>query len=507
MTWDVEAPPADPVDVALLVEGTYPFVRGGVSSWVHRLIESLPELTFSVIFLGGRRADHGAAAFPRPANVRFLARRYLFEPPEDATVPATTRRDAPFADVDRLLAELRASGADTSLDRALLGRVAHVLAEPRGVTRQDFLHGDDAWRRIDAAYRRACPDGSFTDYFWTVRAIGAPVFTVAELALVLPPARCYHAVSTGYAGCLGALLRHCHDRPLVVTEHGIYTKERKIDLASAEHVPGDHCDPRAPGFGRRQWMRFFEGLGRVIYASADVTVALSEGARRRQIKDGADPARSRVVPNGVDLARFAGVSAGRAETPPPAIGFLGRVVPIKDVKCFLRAMKAVVAELPAVEGWIVGPTAEDESYARECVELTAALGLERNVKFTGFQRLEDVLPHLGLLVLTSISEGLPLVILEAFASGLPAVTTDVGACRELIEGRSAEDRALGAAGAVLPIADPEGVARAAIALLRDPARWRAAAQVAYQRAEAHYAEARVVDAYRQIYAEAGAWRA
>ena len=42
-----------PVDICLLLEGTYPYVRGGVSSWLHQIIEGLNEYTFHIIFLGG----------------------------------------------------------------------------------------------------------------------------------------------------------------------------------------------------------------------------------------------------------------------------------------------------------------------------------------------------------------------------------------------------------------------------------------------------------------------
>ena len=45
-------PGAGPIDVGLLLEGTYPYVSGGVSSWVHEIISGLPELTFGAIFLG-----------------------------------------------------------------------------------------------------------------------------------------------------------------------------------------------------------------------------------------------------------------------------------------------------------------------------------------------------------------------------------------------------------------------------------------------------------------------
>lgn len=41
-------------DIALLLEGTYPFIRGGgVSSWVHQMISGLPEYRFALVFLGG----------------------------------------------------------------------------------------------------------------------------------------------------------------------------------------------------------------------------------------------------------------------------------------------------------------------------------------------------------------------------------------------------------------------------------------------------------------------
>lgn len=125
----------------------------------------------------------------------------------------------------------------------------------------------------------------------------------------------------------------------------------------------------------------------------------------------------------------------------------------------------------------------------------------------GFASPEKILPQLGLLALTSISEALPLVILEAYASGLPVIATDVGACRELVEGRTPEDRALGAGGTIVPIADPEATARAAVELLRDPARWRAAQEAGIRRVETHYTRAIMIDAYRRVYEEAISWQA
>ena len=193
--------------------------------------------------------------------------------------------------------------------------------------------------------------------------------------------------------------------------------------------------------------------------------------------------------------------AKRPETPPPILCLIGRVVAIKDVKTFIRMMRSVINRMPDAEGWIAGPEDEDPDYAEECRELVISLGLTGKVKFLGFQKVEVVLEKIGLVVLSSISEALPLVVLEGYAAGVPALTTDVGACSQLVYGVTPEDRALGAAGTVVRIADPQAMAAAAIELLR-PENWVAARDAAIARVERYYTEAQMFDEFRQIYEEA-----
>jgi glycosyltransferase involved in cell wall biosynthesis len=105
-------------------------------------------------------------------------------------------------------------------------------------------------------------------------------------------------------------------------------------------------------------------------------------------------------------------------------------------------------------------------------------------------------------MLTSISEALPLVLLEGYAAGIPTVSTDVGSCRELVEGAAPEDRALGPSGLIVPIADPEATAEAAIKLLSNPERWKAAQTAAIARVERFYTQKMMYDSYRNIYKDA-----
>jgi glycosyltransferase involved in cell wall biosynthesis len=250
------------------------------------------------------------------------------------------------------------------------------------------------------------------------------------------------------------------------------------------------------------WIRFFEGVGRLTYEAADPIVALYEGNRLRQVKDGAKAERTTIVPNGIDLDRFAALRQKRPERVPPVLGLLGRVVPIKDIKTFIRTLRTVCTRLPEAEGWIIGPEEEDQAYARDCHELVKSLGLEERIKFLGFQKPDDVLPKMGLMMLTSISEALPLVLLEGFASGLPAVATDVGSCSEIIFGNNPEDRAFGAAGAIVPIANPEATANAALELITDENKWKAAQASAIARVERFYTQPMMFGRYRDIYQKA-----
>lgn len=144
-------------------------------------------------------------------------------------------------------------------------------------------------------------------------------------------------------------------------------------------------------------------------------------------------------------------------------------------------------------------------YAEECRRLTRVLQLEQRVQFMGFQNLENILPKVQIVALTSISEGMPMVILEAFAAGVPCVATDVGSCRQLIcGGLNEEDKTLGEAGRIIKVGDVQGFAEACAELLLDEERWRKAQLVAIERVQRFYTVERVVERYRTVYRVLGA---
>jgi glycosyltransferase involved in cell wall biosynthesis len=235
------------------------------------------------------------------------------------------------------------------------------------------------------------------------------------------------------------------------------------------------------------------------YGAADQIFTLYEGNRQRQLTDGASDSKLSIIPNGVDVSRYRLVRRAVDADVPPVLTLIGRVVPIKDIKNFIRAMRIIRTRMPEAQGWLFGPEDEDEAYTRECRMLVDSLGLSHVVKFKGFGKPDEIFPQVGLSVLTSVSEGKPLVVLEGFAAGIPAVTTDVGSCSELINGIDEKDRALGAAGSVVPIADPAAFADAAVALLTDREAWNCASRAAIARVEAYYDEVDMLARYQDVY--------
>ena len=512
-----------PDDVCLLVEGTYPYVAGGVSAWVHDIIKGHPELRFSVFNIGSRAGVYGPPSYPLPDNVTRLHQTYCSEL---ETTPITS------AARERLDGEIRAfrrRGRSRLPPSRVLGAIRRLSLEiGRGDDRLledlacgdlsvgEFLHGRETFELLAEIAEKVAPQASFLDLFWHLRAIYVPILRL--LPAVAPPARCYHTVSTGYAGLCGAVFSLRTGRPLIVTEHGIYSRERDMDLARASWIKdqpdaGDAIRVGArPSPLRDLWSHSFRALSQLAYRRASRIVTLSDVNRARQIADGALASKISIVPNGVEVPSAddergaSGLpvppglhgSQGPDDTRALRVGFVGRVVPIKDVISFIQACNLAMADV-ALDVRIIGPIAEDAAYVRRCVALVESLGLASSVIFTGPQPAQLIYCDLDVVVLTSFSEGQPLVILEAYAAGLPVVATDVGACREMVEGRSAPDRLLGDSGLVTRVGTASETAAALVRLARDPLLRRRFGRAGRKRVLGFYRRQDMIESYRGLY--------
>ena len=480
-------------DVCLILEGTYPYVTGGVSGWTHDLLLAHNDLSFHLVTLVPKGAQL-TSRYTVPSNVTGQSVIEIQRLPKGS--PRLKKSDAFMRGLEDPLLRFQTGGNLGEL-REVLKVILPVRSSLGGAV---LLNSTSAWQMLLNMYEKSVPSSSFLDYFWSWRSLTGGMFSV--LLPDLPDAGVYHAVSTGYAGLLLARAKLELNRPAILTEHGIYTNERRIEMSSANWLHDRKVGTLEIDMGRRTlkdlWVDAFLAYSHACYGACDEIITLYEGNQQFQLQDGAPAEKLRVIPNGIDFDRYSAIAKTEGARH-PVIALIGRVVPIKDVKTFVRACAILKGIVPKFEALVLGPTEEDEAYFEECQNLVRHLNLDDTVKFTGRVKLDEYLGRVDVIVLTSISEAQPLVILEAGAVGIPTVTTDVGSCREMILGNRAESPALGAGGDVTPLCNPTATAQSLAKLLTDPQWYSQCSRAIKERVRLYYNKSVVDRTYRGLY--------
>lgn len=462
--------------VCLICEGSYPYVPGGVSSWVQMLCSQFQNVEFVVWAIATTRDEMPEYAYRIPENVKEVQTLYL--------------GDAVFKKSGQKVRLTR--GEKETLKGLLSGSVDSIdwtgvldLAKQHHQHMSDLLMSESFFDVCMEEYHRQNSKKVFLHFLWNFRGIYFPLMYI--LSQEIPKADIYHAVSAGYAGILGSCASYMEGAPLLLSEHGIYTREREEDIIRSSWVAGEF---------KGLWIDFFKKLSFIAYQQASVVTTLFETNRSLQIELKCPPEKIAIIPNGVNAGDFASCRK-KKRGGPFVLGAVLRVVPIKDVKTMLLAFDIVKRAEPEVRLKIMGNCGEDPVYYQECMELLAELGTE-DVEFMGQVNIKEHLPEVDLLLLSSISEGQPLAILEGMAAEIPFVATNVGDCRALLEG-GREDDHFGPAGLVVPVMNSEAMARAILRCIRNPNLAASMGQAGRKRVEAYYSREEMLNSFRNLY--------
>ncbi|OLN23593.1 glycosyl transferase [Domibacillus antri] len=460
--------------ICLLAEGAYPYVTGGVSSWIQSLMTRMPEHEFIVFSISAKENSGAKKRYEAPPNLLEVRDIHLGAFLSDDIVYGK-RYNITEEEKQAFLSLI--GGTDTNwpllFNLFVSGRIDSIL---------NFLASKDFFDIVQALCKERFVHVPFTDMFWALRSMVLPLFLCIDQKM--PEADLYHSVSTGYAGVLGALAKHQYNKPFLLSEHGIYTREREEEIIKANWIKGYFKDI---------WIDYFYNLSNCAYEYSDEVISLFERSREIQMEIGCPPEKTSVIPNGIDVTKFK--PENRIKKEGLHIGAIVRVVPIKDIKSMLQSFAIVQRELPDTFFYIIGPYDEDEEYYEECVDLADSLGLN-NIHFTGEANVMEYLAFMDLLVLSSISEGQPLVILEGLAMGIPYVATDVGSCSELLLGPNDH---FGRAGSVVPVMHFHLLAREIIDLSRDTEKRTEYGQNGLRRVRSLYTLPLMISRYQSRY--------
>jgi glycosyltransferase involved in cell wall biosynthesis len=230
-------------------------------------------------------------------------------------------------------------------------------------------------------------------------------------------------------------------------------------------------------------------------------IAVSYSTKKEMVDAGVPASSIEVIHNAIDIDAW---SLGRVNESMrerlglkgafPVVGYVGRIMPEKDLVTWLRAAAILVRAQPTARFVLVGDGRDDHTQ-RKLVELAHALGIGDRVIFTGYQReLLAAYASFDMFLLTSRREGLPNSLLEAMAMGVPVVTTDVAGAKELVID--------GETGFVLPQGDVERIGSALVVLAGNDRMRKQFGQAGRHRVECEFAFAsrmrRVEDLYERV---------
>lgn len=278
--------------VCIVAEGCYPFVVGGVSSWIHSMIRLFPKTEFVILAIAANRSLRGKYAYELPENVSEVYELYL----QDVDWSKKHRRR------HRLNKEQYRALRSLILDQDVQWNILFDLFQKNDISLNDLLMGEDFLLAVTDCYNLKYSQLVFSDFLWTMRSIYLPLFITLQMEL--PKADLYHCVATGYAGVLGSMAKHIYGSRLLVSEHGIYTREREEELIKAKWVNGIY---------KNIWIDQFRKMSKLAYQESSLVTSLFEQARQLQIELGCPPEQTAVTPNGIRVENLQNIAKKQPE--------------------------------------------------------------------------------------------------------------------------------------------------------------------------------------------------
>ncbi|MFA7059471.1 MAG: glycosyltransferase family 4 protein [Pedobacter sp.] len=237
-------------------------------------------------------------------------------------------------------------------------------------------------------------------------------------------------------------------------------------------------------------LQLYEQLDRLLFRFMDLVCPLSPELAEG-LKDSTVAAKLRLVYNGVDIDEVrAAQSREKRHTEDFVIGYIGRLVKLKNLETLLNSFHILKAERPNVRLMIVGDGPERSNLESQAKQL----GIGEQVEFLGFR--EDAVAFLkefDVFVLPSLSEGIPRCIMEAMAASVPVVVSDIPGNRNLVSH--------GDTGLIFSTDDSCGLAELLVQIMDNPAEAAAMAIRGNRKVEEQYSNRKMAAEYTRLYQE------
>lgn len=257
-----------------------------------------------------------------------------------------------------------------------------------------------------------------------------------------------HATIAGFPALASIVAKYEHGTPSIVTDHGVYIRERLINLGRED----------MPFFSKQLLLNLSTLVTRSVYFTADQISPVTTANQKWEEKFEADPKKIVPIYNGVDTNIFTPTLKPSHTINNPTVVAVAHIFPLKDIETMIKTCDLVREQVPDVKFIVYGSLDVDKEYVKKCEKLIDKLKLSDHFKFGGFHDKPSMVFNEGdISILTSISEGFPYTVIESMSCRRPVVATDVGGIKDAISD----------CGILCKPRDPKALAEGVISFLLD----------------------------------------
>ncbi|MBF2022120.1 MAG: GT4 family glycosyltransferase PelF [Hydrococcus sp. C42_A2020_068] len=478
--------------VLLTTEGTYPFHKGGVSTWCHVLTQRMPEVDFKLFVLVAN--PYLPLRYELSSNVRQVVKvplwgiedpveyswRFPFSKAIESKTNATERtiekRFIPL--FDRFVQAILFDKSDMeAIGRLLLSIHEYFLRYDYHKTMKSPLVWSAFGRWALADWQQQYDPKRLTIAELT-EVMRLLYHFLISIHLPVPETDITHSSAAAFCGLPCVIAKLQQGTPYLLTEHGINIREQYLNLNRSINSP----------FVCLFMYRVMAAVVKLNYHFADRVAPVCAYNSRWEKWWGVPDKKIKVIYNGADPDKFHPTPSVEKER--PLVINMGLIFPLKGQLDLIEAAAIVRDKIPNVEFRFYGK-ASDEEYFAECQQRVRDYKIEENINFAGFTSEPwRVYSEADVVAMASISEGFPYAVIEAMLSGATIVSTDVGGVSE----------ALGDTGLLVQAHRPQELAQAILKLLELPKEQREQyGRRARDRALALFTEKRFLEEHLKTY--------